>query len=247
MPVTIGLGLSAATTIYGAIKQNQANKAAKANLANRPVYTPLPEDGSELNLAQSQANQGLGAGATQALLNNSQNQSAATNNAILMGGGDANAIAGAAAGQQNSLNNLAVASDTARQQHVNSLLGIYNQYANQRQANADKQFQFNQYAPWADRQQLYSQQNQAAQQLFTSGISSLGKGLMSFGSGNGGTGNIGGGNGGYNWNGGDDNNYGGWAASGQSAPISPLPGIGGSFSPQTPVPGTTPYYPVPGI
>lgn len=179
MPITIGLGLSAATAIYGGIKSAQANKLAKNNLANRPKYEPLPEDDSQLNLAESQANQGMGAGARQALLNNSQNNTAVATNAVLMGGGDANTIGNIVDKSQQGLNNLGIYDDQARQAHIGTLLATYGQYANQRQANADKKFQINSYAPWADKQQLYSKQQEAGQQLMSQGISSLGKGLMS--------------------------------------------------------------------
>lgn len=173
----LGLGLSLATGVYGGIKLAQANKLAKQNLANRPFYQPLAEDDNELNLAESQANQGMGASARQALLNNSQNNTAAVTNAALMGGANPNTLAGIVDKQQQGLNNLAIYDDQARQQHLAGLMGTYRQYANQRQANADKQFQINQWAPWADRQQLYGQQQQAGQNLLNMGLSSFGKSL----------------------------------------------------------------------
>jgi len=228
MPVTIGLGLSAATAIYGGIKSAQANKLAKQNLASRPVYTPLPEDDSALNLAESQANQGMGANAKQALLNNSQNNTAAITNAITMGGGDANSLSNAVIKEQQGLNNLAVYDDQARQSHLGTLLSTYGQYANQRQANADKQFQVNQYAPWADKQQLYTQQQLAGQQLLSSGLGSLGKGLMS-----------------YNFGGNGD------ADVSMSRENTQIPRLGTSGASQMntppPQPDIPPYYPVPKV
>lgn len=179
--VTAGLGLSLVSAIYGGVKANQANKLAQSNLANRPKYNPLPEDNSAINLAESQANQGLGAGASQALLNNSQASTASLANASLMGGGDGNTLAGIEDRSGQQLNNIALYNDQARQSHLSSLLGEYRQRANMRQANADKQFQINQYAPWADKQQLYTQQQQAGQNMMMQGLSSAGKGLMSYG------------------------------------------------------------------
>jgi len=166
--VLAGAGLALAG--YGAIKQSQAEKRAKRNLANRPTYTPLPEDDSALNLAESQAGIGMGARARQQLANQTHRNLATSSNAILMGGVDPNAIAASAERIQNSYNNAAIYDDQARQQHLGMLLNEYNRYANMRQGNADKSFQINQYAPWADRQQLYAQQIAGGQQTMNSGI-----------------------------------------------------------------------------
>lgn len=180
--VTAGLAISLGSAIYGGIKAGQANKLAKANLANRPKYNPLPEDDSAINLAESQANQGMSAGASQALLNNSQASTASLANASLMGGGDGNTLAGIEDRSGQQLNNIALYNDQARQAHIGTLLGEYRQMANQRQANADKQFQINEYAPWADKQQLYTQQRQAGQNMLMQGLNTAGKGLFSYAS-----------------------------------------------------------------
>lgn len=175
----LGLG----TAIYGGIEASQAKKAAMNNIANRPQYNPLPEDDSELNLAESQAGTGMSAAAKQSLLNNSQNSEAAALNATLRGGGDANAIGSIADKSQQALNSNAIYDNQAQQAHVGTLLNTFRQYNNQRQANSDKQFQINQYAPWADRQQLYTQQMQAGQNMLNSGLKTLGSGLSSLGGG----------------------------------------------------------------
>ncbi len=183
MPVTVGLGLAAVSALYGGIKASQADKAAKNNLANRPVYAPQPEDDSQLNLAESQAGGGMSAASRQALLNTTQGNTAAALNASMRSGGNPNAMSSIVDKSQQQLNNVAIYDDEARQAHIGTLLNTYRQYADQRQANADKRFQINQYAPWADRQQLYSQEKQAGQNMMNTGFSSLGKGLMSFGGG----------------------------------------------------------------
>ncbi len=162
----VGLGLAA----YGAIKKGQAEKKAKQNLANRPKYSALPEDQSELRLAEQQANVGMGGAAKQQLQNNTDRQLAANANAIMMGGGNANAIAGLADRTQNAYNNNAIYDDQTRQAHISQLLGTYNQYNAMRQGNADKSFQYNEDAPWKDRQQLYSSQMAGGQQTMNSGI-----------------------------------------------------------------------------
>lgn len=171
-----GLGLA----IYGEVKKSQAEKRAKANLANRPTYNALPEDDSELNLAEQQASQGMGAGARQQLQNNADRTLATGANAIMMGGGNPNQIANLAEKTQSVYDNNAIYDDQVRQQHIGNLLGTYNYYNGQRQGNADKSFQINDYAPWTDRQQLYSSQIAGGQQTMNSGLNMAGKALGGF-------------------------------------------------------------------
>lgn len=176
MAVSLGLAaVGAGIAIYGAVKKNQAAKRAQANLANRPTYQ-AQEDDSELNLAEAQAQQGMNSGARQQLQNNSDRNLATASNAALMGGADANGIGNLADKSQNAYNNNAIYDDQARQQHLGQLLNTYAGYAAIRQGNADKSFQFNKYAPWADQQQLYSNQIAGGQQTMNSGISLFTKG-----------------------------------------------------------------------
>ncbi len=171
MAVSIALAaVGAGLAIYGAVKKGQAEKRAKQNLANRPKYAPIDEDQSELNLATSQANQGMGASARQQLQNNTDRTLSTSANAILMGGGDANAIGNLAERSQNAYNQNAIYDDQVRQQHLGNLMKTYSLYNAQRRGDADKQFQVNQYGPWADRQQLYGQQVAGGQQTMNSGI-----------------------------------------------------------------------------
>lgn len=181
MPAVItSAAIGAGTAIYGGIKSAQAAKAAKANLANRPTYTPLAEDDSELNLAQSMSGTGMSDTSRQALLNNNQNAQAASINAIQRNGGDPNAIGNLYGQAQNGLNSAAIYDDQARMSHLNTLLGTYAQYNAQRRSDADKTFQIDQYAPWADKQQLITQQQQAAQNLILSGLGTTSKALVSY-------------------------------------------------------------------
>ena len=172
----IGAGMA----LYGGVKQSQAEKRAQANIANRPLYKPT-EDSRELNLAESQANLGMGASARQAMINNQQGTTAGITNAALMGGADPNALAGIAASGQQALSNAAIYDDQVRQSHLSNLLQTYRADAARKRAEADKMFQINKYAPWADEQQLYGQQQQAGQNMMMSGINSFTKSLVGLG------------------------------------------------------------------
>ncbi len=177
MAVSIALAaVGAGLAIYGAVKKSQAEKRAKQNIANRPKYAPIPEDTSELDLAEQQANIGMGAAARQQLNTNTDRALATTTSAALMGGGDANAIGSIVDRSQNTYNQTALYDDQVRQGHLNTLMKTYAGYNSQRRGDADKQFQVNQYGPWADRQQLYASQVAGGQQTMNSGINLFAKG-----------------------------------------------------------------------
>src|SRR6185436_4257285 len=159
MAVSIGLAaVGVGLAIYGAVKKSQAEKKAKANLANRPNYQALPEDQSELRLAESRAGQGMSDAARQAYQNNADRGLAATTNAIMRGGGDANALGSAYDKYQQGIANQSIYDDQVRLANLTNLSNTYSKYNARRSAENDKDFQVNKYAPWADRQQLYTQQ-----------------------------------------------------------------------------------------
>lgn len=155
-----GLGLAA----YGAYEKSQAVKAAKNN--TMPAYQIPQEEQDNLRLAQSYASQGMGAGAYQAYMNNADRRLASTNNAILMGGGNANAIGAAQDKYQQGISNLAIYDDQARQQHLSTLMAQTGRMG----AFKDKQYQINDYGKWANDAQLYAAQQQGANQTMGQGI-----------------------------------------------------------------------------
>ena len=81
MPVTTGIitaGIGLGTTIYGAIQKQKAQKAANANVM--PTYQIPQSQNDVLNLAESQAGNGMSAAARQQLQNNANSGLAATLN-----------------------------------------------------------------------------------------------------------------------------------------------------------------------
>lgn len=180
MPFPILAVAGLALAAYGAIQKAQSEKKARQNLANRPTYNPLPEDPTEMRLAENMANTGMSGSALQQLQNNTDRLLSTSANSALMSGGDPNTLATIVDRSQNAYNQNALYEDQARQQNLRQLLGVYSAANQQRQFNADKQFQVNQYGPWADRQQLYAQGIAGGQQTMTSGISMFGSGLASY-------------------------------------------------------------------
>lgn len=167
-----GAGLGAAETIYGAIQQNKARKAAAANVM--PKYEIPEEEGQSLSLAESMAGQGMSAAARQQLLQNTSNLQGQSIDAILKGGGDANSIANLAGNTQGQLNNTAIYEDKARLQNLSNL----QQQRARMSASRDKAWQINSYSPWANRAQSINQQLQGSQNMINQGIGTFGQGVV---------------------------------------------------------------------
>ena len=175
MPVTlgvIGLGVTAGQAIYGAIQKDKARKAAAANV--RPTYTIPGEEYRNENLAESLAGEGLSAGAQQYLTNQNDRSQSAAYSAILKGGGDGNAIAGAADKFQNGAGQVALYDDQARMNNLNRLQSAWLRMS----ADKDKAWQVNQYGPYADRAAAIGQQLAGSQQQFNSGLNGVGSSLL---------------------------------------------------------------------
>lgn len=179
MPVTTGIitaGIGLGTTIYGAIQKQKAQKAANANVM--PTYQIPQSQNDVLNLAESQAGNGMSAAARQQLQNNANSGLAATLNSQQRNGGDANAMSGAYNNYAEGIDKNAIYDDQAR---VANLRNLQTQYQNQ-SAYQDKAWQINDYAPWANRAQAIAGQLQGANQWETSGMNTLLSGLAKTGS-----------------------------------------------------------------
>lgn len=167
--VTAGVGaaIGLGTAIYGGIKKRQAERAAAANVM--PIYNIPTEEQDALTLAGSQAGQGMSDASRQAYLNNAGSGLSATTNAILRGGGDANSIGNAYNKYETGINNQAIYDDQARMNHLSNLQGEFHRMS----AQKDKQWQINQYAPWANKAQAIGQQLTGSQNMINSGISTM--------------------------------------------------------------------------
>lgn len=176
MPVTlgvVGLGLGLGQTIWGSIEKNKAQGALNSNAAARPTYNINPEEYDIQRDAESRANQGMSSASRQIMQQNAEQSAAQGYDAILRGGGNANAISGFAGNQQRAGNQIAIYDD---QQRLSNLANLQNAYARM-SANKDKAWQINKEEPWKDKQLALSQQLQGANNMFMSGLNSMGSGL----------------------------------------------------------------------
>lgn len=169
-----GLGIGLGQTIYGAIAKHKAQQAANGNIM--PKYNIPQEEYDNLNLAESQANQGMSAAASQQLLTNAQNAQSGAIGGLLKGGGDVNTIGSIVDKTQNSLNQNAIYDDSARMQHLSNLQSERNRLS----AQKDKQWQINEYQPWANKAQALNGQLAGAQNMEMAGINTAGKALTGY-------------------------------------------------------------------
>ena len=187
----IGAAVGVGATIYGAIQKKKAQKAQEALLASRPQYSINPEEYDIENMAESRANQGMGAGARQQLQNNTDRSLATQSNAILMGGGDANSISNLADKSQQAYGATAMYDDQERLKNLNNLQQSWARMS----ANKDKAWDINSNQQWKDKMAANTQNLQSANNMEMSGIGSLTGALGGLGKSMGGGGNNGGGGG----------------------------------------------------
>ena len=170
------IGLATGAAEYGKGSQNERAAQAAALKNQRPVYNIPQEDVDSYRLAQSRASQGMSPQALEAY-RQSANQGLGTSVAAMeRTGAGPNSLNTSYGDFLSGGNKLAIYDDSARLQNLATLYG-----QNQRMAaNRDKDFQLNQYAPWADKAKAIAAQLAAAKNQEQAGIntmSSAGQGM----------------------------------------------------------------------
>lgn len=171
----VGTAIGVGQALYGNAQRKKYQRQLDALAAQRPEYEINPEEADIMNLAQSRASMGMGAGARQQMQNNTDRTLATLANASLMGGGDANALAAIAERSQNAYNQGAIYNDQVRLQNLSNLQAAYARQS----ANRDKAWTINDMQPWKDKMTAVSQQLQGANNMMYGGINQAGSGLMS--------------------------------------------------------------------
>ncbi len=175
--VTLGVGalIGGGEAIWGASQKKKYQKQINALNSQRPVYSINPEENNIQSLAESRASQGMGAGAKQELLNNTNNNLATSLDYALKSGGDPNAIGNIAQNSQSAYNQNAIYDDQARLSNLNNLQTAWARQS----ANRDKAFQINQEQPWKDNMTALHQQLIGANNTFNSGLNLIGGSAIS--------------------------------------------------------------------
>jgi len=177
--ISSGIGAAAglAQTISGLINNGKAKREAERLAASRPVHTTSPEIGKNLSLAESEAaSGGLSAKAENAYNSLNNKQFSASLGAILRGGGSVNNVADVFGENEAGRQKLALLNDDLRLKQIDRLTAARNQSAEE----ADKNFEFNQFMPWADKAQANAAARQQAQNNIWSGIGTVATQAMQF-------------------------------------------------------------------
>lgn len=168
MPVAaaVPLALSLIQTGIGAANKKAANKEAEELKRTRPQYAISPEATSELSLAESELQQGLGSRAERAYEMASDRGLSNSLSAILKGGGNVNSIGDLYGQQDEGRQRLAMLNENARLNQINSLISADRNMTEQR----DKGFMYNQDQWWKNDAQANASAKQGADQQIWSGI-----------------------------------------------------------------------------
>lgn len=167
----VGWGVGAALGLYslasGLIKSHKAKKEAEELGKSRPQYSISPYAGEDVSLAQSELSNNV----QDTAYNEQMDRDLASSlDAVLKSGGTPNNISdvfdASAAGRQR----YAIMRDNLRLNKINNLVRAHDYYNDQ----LDKQWQINQFAPWADKAQANAAARNSASQQINQGINTVG-------------------------------------------------------------------------
>lgn len=174
--LAIPAAIGAAQTVVGLIKGGKAKKEAARLAASRPKLEASPYINDQLSLAQSELQSGMGGATERAYEEGLSRDTSSALDAILKGGGDVNNVAEifdrSAVGRQR----LSLMKENLRLSQINNLVNAQNAAENQRQ----QMFQFNSFAPWADKARANAQARQGSENMIWGGLQTLGSAATGF-------------------------------------------------------------------
>lgn len=170
IPMLIMAGVAAASAIAGGVRASKAKKEAARLAANRPELSDSPFLRDNIRLAQSELANGMSAGAERSYEQGMDRNLSSSIGAVLQGGGSLNNISNIFDASAQGRQRMALMQDNLRLNQIQNLTAAGGQSEVQRQ----QQFQFNDFAPWADNAQAASAARQQGQQQMWNGITSLG-------------------------------------------------------------------------
>jgi len=180
MPVTASLiagGLGLAKTVGGLIGESKANSRAKELEKSRPKFQISKESTDELALNESELANGIGAKATRSYNESADKGLGTSLSAILKGGGNVNSVGDLYGADDAGRQRLVQLNESSRLGHIQNLMNSQRNMAEEQQ----KQFEFNQWRPFADKAQANAAAKEAANAQVSSGISSVAGAAMEFG------------------------------------------------------------------
>ena len=166
--------LGGVEAIAGLVNKGKAKREAEQLARDRPVYKINPNVDSEVKLNQSELSNGMGAEATKAYDEGLDKDLSSSIGAILKSGGSTNSLGTLYDNSVVGRQKLAMMREGIRMNQVNNLIGSYRNQTNE----GDKAFQFNQYAPWADKAAANAGARQGAENQIWGGLGTAASGVM---------------------------------------------------------------------
>jgi hypothetical protein len=171
----IGLGEAA----VGFVDSEKAAKRAKELAATRPKLAPSPYTKDQISLAESELSTGM-SGAAKTAYEQDMDKSLSTSlGTSLRMGGTPNNVGSIFANSAEGRARLAIMKDNLRLSQIRNLYEAQGTSEEER----EKEFQFNEWAPWADESQANAQAKATGQSEIFSGLSTAAGGAMRFGEG----------------------------------------------------------------
>lgn len=174
----IPIAISAASAIGGYLSKRKAQKERERLAASRPEIGDSEFVDEQIDLARSELARGNNTASRLAYEEAADTGFASSLDAILRGGGNVNNVADLYGNSMQGRMRLAMMDDDLRIQRIRNLSAAQQGAEGFRQ----QQFQFNQFAPWADNAQAAAQAYAGANQQMWSGIANVGAGLTNYAS-----------------------------------------------------------------
>lgn len=163
-------GLGVAQSVIGLINAGKLKREAEQLKESRPDYKLNPLVNDELSFAESSLANGMSAAAKTGYEQGIDRDLSTSLDAILKGGGSPNNVADIYDRSQVGRQKLAMLQEQIRQQQINNLVSAQRYKTGEQ----DKQWQINEFAPWADEAQANANQRVANNQMIWSGLGAAG-------------------------------------------------------------------------
>lgn len=170
----IGGAIGIGESVVGLINKGKADKEAKQLQATRPKLADSPYLKDQLSLSESNLSTGMSAEAKTAYEQDLDKTLSTSLSTLLKGGGSVNNISEILAGDQQGRARLSMMKDNLRLAEIDRLTRAQDAQEEFRQ----KQFEFNQWQPWADAAQANAQARQGAESEIWGGLGLAGSSVM---------------------------------------------------------------------
>lgn len=162
-------GFGAVQTVAGAIGTAKANRELKANSKLRPEYHIAKPILDNQAIAESRASRGLNDNTINNYNSFTERNLTATLDAALKGGSAMNNIGDVFTAADEGERKLAILDDEMNARNVQNLIAQNREMGGE----LDKQFQFNEVAPWADKQKALMAKLEKNQQGVNNGLNTM--------------------------------------------------------------------------